>query len=412
MGGMAVEGVCSRAAMCSSFLGRLPFASTLSRVYGAEPAEAFLARFFSTKAGEGGGPQGPTKRGNAGDNNNNNNKKDSSTASVNKHEWRDWINKRVSGKEYLAKQAGVDLGVPFLPDPAVSTGGRAGGSGPRLTRDELSDDVALSLFFFFLGPSALKIGTKTELEEEGVLKKGDYEKDSGKGYRGGQQQRRNQHEVAAQQRQNKSALHLAILEELKKLPSPDPSTGFAKLGEREEDDEAAEILAAVAAAAAVEEDEGSTSPPDGEAEAEAEEDPRGKSQPARRQAGGSEDKRPAVGRINPNRLFFPGQTYELEDLDPFSEQPRQRAFQPFRRRRQLFDDDIDDSDDLFLRSLHFLNYDLLSRYVTEQGKILPRRKTRLRKKVQRKLVRTIKTARQMAILPINSRVREDDCYDL
>ena len=70
-----------------------------------------------------------------------------STASVNKHEWRDWINKRVSGKEYLAKQAGVDLGVPFLPDPAVSTGGRAGGSGPRLTRDELSDDVA-SLFFF------------------------------------------------------------------------------------------------------------------------------------------------------------------------------------------------------------------------------------------------------------------------
>ena len=244
------------------------------------------------------------------------------------------------------------------------------------------------------------------------MKKGDYEKDSGKGYRGGQQQRRNQHEVAAQQRQNKSALHLAILEELKKLPSPDPSTGFAKLGEREEDDEAAEILAAVAAAAAVEEDEGSTSPPDGEAEAEAEEDPRGKSQPARRQAGGSEDKRPAVGRINPNRLFFPGQTYELEDLDPFSEQPRQRAFQPFRRRRQLFDDDIDDSDDLFLRSLHFLNYDLLSRYVTEQGKILPRRKTRLRKKVQRKLVRTIKTARQMAILPINSRVREYDCYDL
>lgn len=149
MGGMAVERVCARAATCSSFLGRLPFTSTLSRVYGAEPAEAFLARFFSTKAGEGGGPQGPTKRGNAGDNNNNNKKKkDSSTASVNKHEWRDWINKRVSGKEYLAKQAGVDLGVPFLPDPAVSTGGRAGGSGPRLTRDELSDDVALSLFFF------------------------------------------------------------------------------------------------------------------------------------------------------------------------------------------------------------------------------------------------------------------------
>ena len=151
------------------------------------------------------------------------------------------------------------------------------------------------------------------------------------------------------------------------------------MGRGREDDEAAEILAAVAAAAAVEETRdrpprrmGRPRPSGGR--------PRGKSQPARRQAGGSEDKRPAVGRINPNRLFFPGQTYELEDLDPFSEQPRQRAFQPFRRRRQLFDDDIDDSDDLFLRSLHFLNYDLLSRYVTEQGKILPRRKTRLRKR--------------------------------
>ena len=64
------------------------------------------------------------------------------------------------------------------------------------------------------------------------------------------------------------------------------------------------------------------------------------------------------------------------------------------------------------RSLHFLNYDLLSRYVTDQGKILPRRKTKLKKKTQRKLVRTIKTARQMAILPINSKVKEEDGYNL
>jgi len=246
----------------------------------------------------------------------------------------------------------------------------------------------------------------SELEEEGVLTKGDYEKGSGKGNRSPQRQHRG---PGQQQKANKSALHLAILEELKKLPSPDPYSGFGKLGEREEAEEAAaELLAELAAAA-------ENADPAGDEEQDAAKV--GGVDGAQKGRGpaksfSSDDKKAKAGRINPNRLFFPGQTYELEDLDPFSNQPRTRAFQPFRRKRQLFDDEVSDSDDLFLRSLHFLNYDLLSRYVTEQGKILPRRKTRLQKKVQRKLVRTIKTARQMAILPINSRVREDDFYDV
>ena len=258
--------------------------------------------------------------------------------------------------------------------------------------------------------------SKTELEEEGALKKGDYDKAPETGR---SRSRRTQH-ASAHQNVRRSALHLAILEELKNLPSPDPQSGFAEIGEREEDEEdlaAAEILAeieAAAAAAEAEDDEDEDDELEGQAGAE---DPAlGKGgPPSRPPVAGGDEKKPQIGRINPDRLFFPGQTYDLEDLNPFGSEDegsgRPRSFHQTRQRRQLFNDDIEDTDDLFLRSLHFLNYDLLSRYVTEQGKILPRRKTRLKKKVQRKLVRTIKTARQMAVLPINSRVREDDGYD-
>ena len=115
-----------------------------------------------------------------------------------------------------------------------------------------------------------------------------------------------------------------------------------------------------------------------------------------------------VGRINPNRLFYPGQTYELEELDPYTAPP-ENAFSRVRRRRA--EQEITDDDDLLVRGIHFLNSDLLSRYVTEQGKILPRRKTGLKKKTQRKLVRTIKLARQMAILPTNSREKDFDAFN-
>ncbi len=46
----------------------------------------------------------------------------------------------------------------------------------------------------------------------------------------------------------------------------------------------------------------------------------------------------------------------------------------------------------------------LDRYITDQGYILPRAKTGLRKKEQRRLAREIKRARHLALLPFTQTV--------
>lgn len=48
----------------------------------------------------------------------------------------------------------------------------------------------------------------------------------------------------------------------------------------------------------------------------------------------------------------------------------------------------------------YKDYDRLRRYVNQQGKILPRRRTGLSAKNQRLLARAIKRARLLALLPI------------
>ncbi len=53
-----------------------------------------------------------------------------------------------------------------------------------------------------------------------------------------------------------------------------------------------------------------------------------------------------------------------------------------------------------------INYkkpDVLRNFVTEQGKILPRRITRVSAKIQRKIVREIKKARILALLPFENK---------
>jgi len=218
-----------------------------------------------------------------------------------------------------------------------------------------------------------------EMEDKGVLKRSDLDK-------------RSEEPTTARPAAKKSQLSQAILEELKKLPPPDPNTGFAELGEMDnyyEDD-----------GEPLEEDE------EEEAGVEDESDSESAAAAVPQQKDEERDRRDediSSGRINQNRLFFPGQTYDLSELDPSTGPP------PFRRvNRQKSDSDIHENNPLWMRNLHFLNQDLLARYLTEQGKIQPRRKTGLKKKTQRKLVRTIKLARQMAILPINSREREED----
>ncbi|GAA4076739.1 MAG TPA: 30S ribosomal protein S18 [Bacilli bacterium] len=49
--------------------------------------------------------------------------------------------------------------------------------------------------------------------------------------------------------------------------------------------------------------------------------------------------------------------------------------------------------------IDYKDVDLLRKFVSERGKILPRRVTGTSAKYQRKLTRAIKRARQMALLP-------------
>ena len=52
-----------------------------------------------------------------------------------------------------------------------------------------------------------------------------------------------------------------------------------------------------------------------------------------------------------------------------------------------------------IEHIDFKDVDLLKRYITERGKILPRRITGTSAKYQRKLAIAIKRARHMALLP-------------
>lgn len=57
------------------------------------------------------------------------------------------------------------------------------------------------------------------------------------------------------------------------------------------------------------------------------------------------------------------------------------------------------SDPALAASLDWKNVELLEKYVTERGKILPRRITGVCAKYQRELALAVKRARQMALLP-------------
>ncbi|DBB05726.1 hypothetical protein WJX77_001751 [Trebouxia sp. C0004] len=105
--------------------------------------------------------------------------------------------------------------------------------------------------------------------------------------------------------------------------------------------------------------------------------------------------------LNPGRSFFPGQSYDPEDLladtSPGAAQnkagPAAITNQPFTNKEVLQAADF--------RNLHFLNA-----FVSDGGQILSRNKTKLQAKVHRHLARQIKTARIMALLPHSGRAEE------
>eukprot|EP00210_Caulerpa_lentillifera_P001376 g1324.t1 len=103
-------------------------------------------------------------------------------------------------------------------------------------------------------------------------------------------------------------------------------------------------------------------------------------------------------RLHPTRLFTPGQTYEPEELHPlgltssdarFGRKPRQ----PIRVYSEV----------VLKEKMNFKNLMLMNNYLSDGGLILPRRLTRLSKRVQKKLVKSVKLAQAMALLPVLDR---------
>jgi small subunit ribosomal protein S18 len=57
-----------------------------------------------------------------------------------------------------------------------------------------------------------------------------------------------------------------------------------------------------------------------------------------------------------------------------------------------------------IKTIDYKNIELLKKFISERGKILPRRVTGTSAKYQRKLTIAIKRARQMALLPYTTEV--------
>lgn len=106
-------------------------------------------------------------------------------------------------------------------------------------------------------------------------------------------------------------------------------------------------------------------------------------------------------RIHPHRLFYPGATYTPEELDPYkakevflrSDLAVNRGSIPARAVEALSD---------------FRNPAFLRNFVSDAGKLQPRRKTRLPAKVHRELARQVKLARALGLMSPTSKLQAGD----
>lgn len=99
-------------------------------------------------------------------------------------------------------------------------------------------------------------------------------------------------------------------------------------------------------------------------------------------------------QFRPDRLFFPGQTYDPEDLD-LSKKPDELEKPPPRYRRKYDNNEV-------LQRADFRNPRYLSNFIAETSRILPKRRSSLTAKAQRKVIREIKTARTFGLMPFTS----------
>jgi len=108
------------------------------------------------------------------------------------------------------------------------------------------------------------------------------------------------------------------------------------------------------------------------------------------------------------KLFYPGQEYAPKDLNPYnvadmddSKVLAKRRFQQLMRQRSRKDPFTEGK----MKRPAMNDISTLSRFVSERGKIIPRRRTGVTAKNQRHLKRMIKRARTFGLLPYTSRMQ-------
>eukprot|EP01025_Chloroclados_australasicus_P017176 TRINITY_DN18744_c0_g1_i1.p1 TRINITY_DN18744_c0_g1~~TRINITY_DN18744_c0_g1_i1.p1 ORF type:complete len:324 (+),score=46.31 TRINITY_DN18744_c0_g1_i1:134-1105(+) len=106
-----------------------------------------------------------------------------------------------------------------------------------------------------------------------------------------------------------------------------------------------------------------------------------------------------MSRLHPKKIFQPGDTYTPEDLNPFEsardlrkERQDEQKFLKKPPKPKFTEEDVK-------KHSSFTNVPFLVNFMSETGKIVPMRVSKLKKKYHRQVERNIKTARQMALMP-------------
>ena len=103
-------------------------------------------------------------------------------------------------------------------------------------------------------------------------------------------------------------------------------------------------------------------------------------------------------RLLPHRLFYPGATYAPEDLDPYKAKPVGLLSDLTVRRGSIAPRVVAANGD-------FRNPMFLNSFISDAGKLMPRRRTRLPAKMHRELARQVKLSRQLALMNPIAKVR-------
>jgi ribosomal protein S18 len=96
-------------------------------------------------------------------------------------------------------------------------------------------------------------------------------------------------------------------------------------------------------------------------------------------------------RLLPHRLFYPGATYSPDELDPYKAKPVGMLSDLTVRRGTI-------SRSLVATQADFRNPAFLNNFISDAGKLNPKRRTRLPAKMHRELARQVKLARSLALM--------------